>query len=331
VPANGARAVVTAWAPNAAPDYMVFDLAVTSSQRVSYYPAEEFLPGGLLTNPDYRTTRLVMRKIPANGAVFTMGSVAEPSKQNNETIHTARLNNDYYMGVFEVTQAQWTLVKGENPSKFTTEGAMRPVECVSYQMIRTVFQSEDYANQVPENPCEGSFMAALRTLSGGMIDFDLPGEAEWEYACRAGNGEGYWGDGAVIEIDKYVPGRYLYNQEDGKNTTISMNGETPPANSASLTPANATAIVGSYNKNNFGLYDMHGNVAEWCIDQYKQDITGDDGTIILSGGTSRRHTMRGGSWTDKSGGTRSAYRLNVIYNKNLAMYGFRVKCTTGAK
>lgn len=332
VPANGARAVVTAWATNAAPDYMVFDLAATSIQRVSYYPSEEFLPGGLLENPDYRTTRLVMRKIPANGAVFTMGSVSEPSRNSgNEMIHSATLNNDYYMGVFEVTQTQWASVMGANPSIFTTEGSMRPVERVSYQMIRTVFQSEDYADVAPSTPCEGSFMAALRTLSGGTIDFDLPCEAEWEYACRAGNGEGYWGDGEVIEIDEYVPGRYLYNQKDGKNTTVQMSGETPPTDSATLTPADATAIVGSYAKNDFGLYDMHGNVAEWCLDQYKADITGDNGAPVLSGGTSRRHVIRGGSWTDKSGGTRSAYRLNVIYNKALAMYGFRVKCTTGAK
>ena len=218
---------------------------------------------------------------------------------------------------------------------------MRPVECVSYQMIRTVVQSEEYADSVPENPCEGSFMAALRALSGVTVDFDLPCEAEWEYACRAGNGEGYWGDGAVIKVDDYVPGRYLYSQADGKNTTISMSGETPPANSASLTPANATAIAGSYNKNNFGLYDMHGNVAEWCIDMYKADICSAEGKPIMKssniddsatgGGTRRRHIVRGGSWTDKSGGTRSAYRHNVIFNKNLAMYGFRVKCTTGAK
>ena len=86
---------------------------------------------------------------------------------------------------------------------------------------------------------------------------------------------------------------------------------------------------------------MHGNVAEWCIDMYKADISGAEGKPIMKssniddsatgGGTRRRHVIRGGSWTDKSGGTRSAYRHNVIFNKNLAMYGFRVKCTTGAK
>lgn len=329
VAANGARAVVTAWATNAAPDYMVFDLAATSGQRVSYYPGEAFLPGGLLTNPDYRTTRLVMRKIPANGAIFTMGSVAEGGRvAANEMTHSAMLNNDYYIGVFEVTQSQWTQVMGSNPSTFTKEGTMRPVERVSYQMIRTIVGSEAYAKDVPSTPCEGSFMAVLRALSDGAIDFDLPCESEWEYACRAGNGEGYWGDGNVIEIDKYVPGRYLYSQAD---STITMDGETPPANAQNIPPENATAIVGSYAKNKFGLFDMHGNVAEWCIDQYKENISADNGAPIMNGGTERRHILRGGYWSLKSGATRSAYRLQTVYNKNMSMYGFRVKCTTGAK
>ena len=331
VPANGARAVVTAWATNAAPDYMVFDLAATSSQRVSYYPGEAFLPGGLLTNPDYRTTRLVMRKIPANGAVFTMGSVAEAGRDSSlETFHSARLGNDYYMGVFEVTQTQWMSVMGSNPSKFTLQGSMRPVECVSYQMARTAVGSEAYTNMVPAAPVSGSFMDELRVLSGNTIDFDLPSEAEWEYACRAGNGEGYWGNGDAIGTDN-MQGRNLSNVED---STIKMNGETPPDGTGTISPANATAIAGSYGKNGFGLFDMHGNVQEWCIDMYKVDITALDGAPVLNAAQSdgsRRYIMRGGHWSDPYYHNRSASRRSVIHNKELAMYGIRVKCTTGAK
>lgn len=342
VAANGARAVVTAWATNAAPDYMVFDLAATSSQRVSYYPGEAFLPGGLLTNPDYRTTRLVMRKIPANGAVFTMGSVAESGRETHERIHSATLNNDYYMGVFEVTQSQWMQIMGSNPSAFKVEGAMRPVESVSYQMIRTIVGSEDYADNVPSTPCEGSFMAALRSLSGGTVDFDLPAESEWEYACRAGNGEGYWGDGSKIEVNNYVPGRYMKNQEREQDTAEVVD---PRKNFSqelmALTPASGTAIVGSYNRNDFGLYDMHGNVYEWCIDMYKEDISSANGKPIaassdvdasaIGGGRRRYKVLRGGSWNDNIKGVRSAWRLPAVYNKDLPTNGFRVKCTTGAK
>jgi formylglycine-generating enzyme required for sulfatase activity len=347
VPANGARAVVTAWATNAAPDYMVFDLAATSSQRVSYYPGEAFLPGGLLTNPDYRTTRLVMRKIPANGAVFTMGSVTEASREAaNEMIHSATLNNDYYIGVFEVTQSQWMQIMGSNPSAFKVEGAMRPVESVSYQMIRTVVPSSDdayeYKDNLPENPCEGSFLASLRALSGDMIDFDLPCESEWEYACRAGNGDGYWGDGEVVEVDKYVPGRYMLNQERKQTSSEAVDPRISFSQELmALTPASGTAIAGSYGKNAFGLYDMHGNVYEWCIDMYKADISSANGKPIMAssdvddsatgGGTRRRQVLRGGSWNNKSGAARSAYRSSAIYNKDLPIYGFRVKCTTGAK
>ena len=333
VPANGARAVVTAWATNAAPDYMVFDLAATSSQRISYYPAEEFLPGGLLKNPDYRTTRLVMRKIPANGAVFTMGSVAEAGRDATiEMIHSATLNNDYYIGVFEVTQSQWTQIMGSNPSAFTNECAMRPVERVSYQMARTAVGSEAYINMVPVDPVPGSFMDTLRVLSGGTVDFDLPSEAEWEYACRAGNGEGYWGNGDAIS-ENSMPGRNISNVED---PDIKMSGEAPPENPGTIPPANATAIVGSYEKNDFGLFDMHGNVQEWCIDMLKKDITALDGAPVLDaaltqGTDSRRYIMRGGHWSDPYQYNRSAARRSAIHNKNLAMYGIRVKCTTGAK
>ena len=340
VAANGARAVVTAWATNAAPDYMVFDLAATSGQRVSYYPGEAFLPGGLLTNPDYRTTRLVMRKIPANGAVFTMGSVAEISRNaNNEMPHSAELQNDYYIGVFEITQTQWTLVTGSNPSVFQVEGAMRPVDSVTFVQIRENNSDADaYDYQFLETPYSKSFLGLLRALSDNMIDFDLPSEAEWEYACRAGHGEGYWGNGEPIQIDKYVPGRYMKNQEVNQDVAVSV--ESLPDEVKGYSPASATAIVGSYDKNDFGLYDMHGNLNEWCIDFYNQDITGLCGAINVTPAAKkddankndgRRHVARGGSWNDKSGGTRSAWRVNAIKVKAYATYGFRVKCTTGAK
>ena len=335
VPSGGARAVVTAWATNAAPDYMVVDLSANSSQRVSYYPGEKFLPGGLLSNPDYRTTRLVMRKIPAEGAVFTMGSVSEAGRNaNNEETHSATLSNNYYIGVFQITQTQWTKIMGSNPSAFTTEGMMRPVECVSFVMIReNIALSGAYDYQFLPTPYSTSFLGKLRTLVANTIDFDIPGEAEWEYACRAGNGEGYWGDGVRIEVDKYVPGRYRMNQED---TDIAMNVETPPTTASTLTTSNATAICGSYQPNKWGLYDMHGNVQEWCLDFYKADITGLNGALnttpaTMSGSDGRRHVLRGGSWNDKSGGVRSAYRFNAIKTKALAHLGVRVKCTTGAK
>ena len=185
-------------------------------------------------------------------------------------------------------------------------------------------------------------MAALRSLSGGTVDFDLPAESEWEYACRAGNGEGYWGDGSKIEVNNYVPGRYMKNQEREQNTAEVVDPRKDFSQELmALTPASGTAIVGSYNRNDFGLYDMHGNVYEWCIDMYKEDISSANGKPIaassdvdasaIGGGRRRYKVLRGGSWNDNIKGVRSARRLPAVYNKDLPTNGFRVKCTTGAK
>lgn len=135
---GGARAVVTAWALDNTPDYMVVDIssaAEKNSQR--YYPAAEFIPGGILGNPDYRTTSLVMRKIMAKDIQWTMGSVAEGGRNaSREATHKVTLANNFYIGVFEVTQSQWELITRYNPSYFSTESAMRPVENVCYADIR---------------------------------------------------------------------------------------------------------------------------------------------------------------------------------------------------
>ena len=109
IAAGGARAVVTAWSVDNPPDYMVVDLAenaAANSER--YYPAASFLPGGLLANPAYRTASLVMRKIPAKGVKWTMGSVAGvPGRDGTrEAAHDVTLEESYYVGVFPVTQAQ---------------------------------------------------------------------------------------------------------------------------------------------------------------------------------------------------------------------------------
>ena len=148
---GGARAVVTAWALDNTPDYMVVDIAAAAkpnSQR--YYPAVDFLPGSIAgqvgsitNNADYRTTSIVMRKIMAKDVEWTMGStVLEKLRQStySEDTHKVMLTNNYYMGVFEVTQSQWALVQTDNPTPSWHSNlayrAMRPVEYVSYDEIR---------------------------------------------------------------------------------------------------------------------------------------------------------------------------------------------------
>ncbi|MBR3222191.1 MAG: formylglycine-generating enzyme family protein [Kiritimatiellae bacterium] len=359
VPAGEARAVVTAWSLDNPPDYMVVNVgndAVADSAQ--YYPAENYLPGGLLTNPDYRQSLLVLRKISAKNVTFTMGSVNEATPWNDarETTHQATITNNYYIGVFPVTQLQWQYVTGYNFSKFKTGGAMRPAEWIGRSEIRSVDGSTrptaEYLESNPDYdwpnaPYPNSFLGKLRTKTG--FSFDLPTEAQWEYACRAGRGEGYWNDGSLIAtvagVDNNLPGRYAYNGGfvDGGS------GMVEP--SYIVGPTNGTAQVGSYAPNAWGLYDMHGNVWEFCLDFYETDITGLDGRLNVNpndsrktynGGTSTLGTVRGGSWSPRYSkwdvslpysalSARSASRTGKDLWTRYDYAGFRLVLTDGLK
>ena len=310
---NGARAVVTAWATNNTPDYMVVDLEVANSVR--FYPAVEFLPkasfkqeGAAITNnPAYKKTALVMRKIEAAGIEWTMGSTSVETQRNaaREGTHKVEFADNYYIGVFEVTQTQWQKITGYNPSNFTAENAMRPVEKVSYTDIRqgqgtASTAASATAGVYPAAPYGNSFLGKLRTTTG--IDFDLPTEGQWEFAARAGHYSGYWNDGTAIQnkdVDTNLNrlGRYLKNP--------STNTSSSPA--ATILPANGgTAIVGSYAPNTWGIYDTAGNAWELCLDWFEADITANGGAAnidlsvpakTLSGASGESRARRGGCWS----------------------------------
>ena len=130
------KARVKAYAPELPPDFMVFDLEQGGAVR--YYASEEALPFGAVTNDAYKTRYLLLKRMDANGIAWTMGSLTE--KRTNKTIegaetaHTVVLTNDFYIGVYPVTQRQWYLVMGNNPSWNADPGGRGslPVERVSY-------------------------------------------------------------------------------------------------------------------------------------------------------------------------------------------------------
>ena len=352
IAAGGARAVVTAWALDNTPNYMVVDIrpgAQANSQK--YYPAADYLPGGLLANENYRKYDLVMRKIMAQGITWTMGSLAEKSRQaDRETMQQVTLTNDYYIGVFEFTQSQWQCVDTNRPTpaNYLTDGAMRPVERVCYNELRLAAGTSDNnafdvseavvkANSWPNPPASGSFLGRLNARTG--LDFDLPSDAQWEYACRAGNGEGYWGDGSPILADGNDSnmnklGRYRRNGGFIKTGTDSYSSP-----SSSVGPTNATAIVGSYAPNSWGLYDMHGNLWELCLDWYAADVTTLGGTVNISptdatlpkaGSATVYRLVRGGSWYQEwAHYCRSAKRGGKQPSARDIEYGFRVVCRAG--
>ena len=296
--------------------YMIIDLSggPSAPYYLVSYLAE--VPSGGWSDT-YKTYKLVMRKIPKG--TFTMGgrSTDYPGAAD-DGLHSVTLTKDFYIGVFEVTQRQWEFVMGNKPSYFTnaTYYATRPVERVSYYDIR---EKPTNSAITPNWPASSqvqadSFMGMLRAKTG-LSTFDLPTESQWEYACRAGTdtalNTGYNLTNTSSDVHMGLAGRYSYNGGSGSI----QNGDTSVA----------TAKVGSYLPNAWGLYDMHGNVWEWCLDwngTYPGTVTDPFGAASGS-----YRVRRGGSWDSLVYDCRSAYRFGNIPSDRSNGIGFRAART----
>lgn len=294
-----AQPVVTAWPPSAPPDYLVADLTVASN--VCYYTSSNALPRGLFGDDAYRTTKMVMRRIHAKNIPWTMGSIGEKNRESNETPYAVTLDSDYYLAVFPVTQGQYAAITGERPSAFMNEGfwAKRIYELLTLGVAReNPAVADNSAYFYPNDPYPNSYLGKIRKRTGVL--FDLPGEAQWEFACRAGRGDGVWGDG---RIQSYPGG-----SSDIASITVAA---------ATCDDTEGTPTAGSYPPNGFGLYDMIGGVAEFCLDWYEADITGLNGAInaagtkTLSGATGAHRVVKGGSWYRGANYARAARRDGV--------------------
>ena len=270
---------VTARTTNAPPDVLVVDL---SDGAMRYYTDESYLPGGGLTNDLYRLSQMVFRRIPAAGVTATLGGKGKEytwqptSKGEREAAHKATFSKDYYIGVFEVTQGQWSKVfKLGNPSTFKNLSCneVRPVEKVGYGNIRgTTEGGNTYWS--PENglaPSATSFIGILRTLTGAA--FDLPTECQWEYAAHGGDTNTFYNGHTYIAspkggntVDETVTAEAEANLSllgRWRGNGGYVDGTTAP-DAATCTTEYGTARVGSYLPNAYGLYDMLGNVRETC-------------------------------------------------------------------
>ena len=285
--------------------YIVIDLS--GGQNAEKYPISwlDDAPEGGWTD-EHKTTKLVLRKIEPG--TFTMGSPSnETGRSSDETQHKVTLTNAYYIGIFEVTQKQYKLIMGRNPSYY--KGDMRPVEYVSYDMLRGSGKGANWPYNYDVD--EASFFGILRAKT--QIVFDLPTEAQWEFACRAGtttalnSGKNLSNAYECKEMAEVA--RYKYNHYDEKGGYSQH------------------TTVGSYLPNAWGLYDMHGNVIEWCLDFYQDDLGSDAVTEPrgLSWGAYR--VLRGGSWSYGASGCRSADRnyYHPIYSNYTDLgLGFRI-------
>ena len=273
------------------PTYCVIDLS--DGPNAVVYPVSylsDFPSKGWIY--EYKTTKLVLRRIPAGS--FVMGS-----DQTNESRRVA-LTRPFYMGVFEVTQKQWELVMGSwpgsSPSSSRGRGDAYPAYYVSYDDIRG---SSSGARWPASSAADASsFLGRLRAKTG--LDFDLPTEAQWEYACRAGTATTYyWGDA--------MDGAYAWYSDN--SATVGNLGRT------------TTHPVGTRKPNAWGLYDMSGNVREWCRDWYGTPAYGTDPVGSASGSY---RVLRGGSWYYDSGYCTSSHRINNDPSNRYDNNGFRL-------
>ena len=239
--------------------------------------------------------KLEMVYIP--GGTFLMGSPDTEAKRYDDEgpQHKVTLKS-FYMSKYSITQEQYQVIMDGNPSSF--KGKNRPVENVSWY---------DATN----------FCQKLSKKIGGK--YSLPSESQWEYACRAGTSTPfYFGDTITTDLANYRGTDYKKSSGCyGKGPKGKFREETTP--------------VGEFPPNAFGLYDMHGNVFEWCADDFHENYNGapTDGSVWLNGDKDKVR-LRGGSWADNPTYCRSAFRGNCDRRDDRSInIGFRLVCDGG--
>ena len=275
------------------PKYLVVDLSGgtnATSYGLSYL---DDVPNGGWSD-EYKTSKLVLRHIPA-GSFVMGGRVTDYPAASNVNLHKVTVTRDFYMSIFEITQRQWELIVGNRPSKFGNETCYmtRPVDNIAYTDIR----GADYGITWPLT-CDvddDSFLSILRRKTG-LSGFDLPTEAQWEYSCRAGTTTALnTGENLSVasypcsEIDPVA--RYI-----GNSNSANMSDEEQEASIDEY----CSAKVGTYNPNTWGLYDMHGNLWEWCLDRATETLQGSvdpEGTNDVS---LVNRVIRGGAFNENA-------------------------------
>lgn len=296
---------------------------------------------GVTNNIEYKTSKLVMRKIPAKNKSFWMGAGENelwPTETHTKPYRQVSFTNDYYMAVFELTDGQLQCIITNTPTstltiaasdkmRFTNEDwrYVRPVNVPDY-IVRwnmATWPKPEAAGVFTDN--RSSVVGNLRLLTGNS-KFDLPTEAVWEYACRAGTETTF--NCGLDTNDSSIQAKLARSSH---NSNMNSSNYNKAEYLSTWTPADGgTAEVGSYPPNAWGLYDMHGNILEACLDHYIDDPTTlpyyssvdpwgpteEDGTSPSAAAPRLIHVGRGGAYWYPASYFRSAYRYSLFTNNS---------------
>jgi formylglycine-generating enzyme required for sulfatase activity len=241
------------------------------------------------------------------GGTFTMGSPAsEPERGTDETQHLITVS-DFYIAKSSVTQREYSQLMGNNPSEF--KGDNLPVENVTWlDTVRYCNARSVRESLSPVYMINGETVTWNRNANG----YRLPTEAEWEYACRAGTTTPFNIGNNITDREANCYNNYGYNNNSSGRVTGGYRGRTTPVN--------------SYATNSWGLFDMHGNVADWCWDWYGE-YGASAQTNPTGPATGTLRVNRGGGWNDFPKHIRSAYRAATPPGNGSFNLGFRLART----
>ena len=265
---------------------------------------------------------ITLEMVAIPGGTFTMGTEDEEierlvKKFNWEGFRKERPQHEvtvppFFMGKYPITQAQWKAIASLTDLKVDPSAPLR----VNLDLNPAYFKDRPDSDRRPVEQVNWydaiEFCARLSKLTGR--EYRLPSEAEWEYACRAGTTTPfYFGETITGELANYRSSETYAGEAKGE-----YRNETTP--------------VGQFPPNAFGLYDMHGNVWEWCADTWHGNYDGapTDGSVWIENGNDNRSLLRGGSWCSNPDYCRSAFRY--FLNRRAVInhyYGFRVVCGAG--
>jgi formylglycine-generating enzyme required for sulfatase activity len=271
--------------------------APNSLSKISFTSVRLGSSGQILERPVGSTMAFVeelakgvsMTMVKIPAGKFTMGSPASEEGRNKDETEHGVTVPEFYFGQTLVNQAQWQSIMGNNPSKFNGDDQL-PVDSVSW------LDAMDFCQKLSQKTGRA---------------YRLPSEAEWEYACRAGT---------------KTPFAF------GKTITSAMvnyNGNTSYASAANGEYRQKTTSAGIFPANGFGLYDMHGNLWEWCLDEWVNNYNNSptDGSAREGVGLPAndiQRLLRGGSWLSLAKDCRSAYRNGLAGSIRLNTCGLRV-------